>query len=296
VSTENSLSKLWDNAFEVKGHTGYNDSLVFDYDQPIRINIIRKILNSIRKEQPLSVWNVLDIGCGTGDFIKLSRDFNWRVTGVDISPKVIENTRKRFKGDEKIHLIAAPVVDIDFESKSFDIITSITVLQHILEKEELVISLRKLSESLKDDGYLIVLELTPPHKHPIIHYYFDGTPYLLERPAWVWREAFNEAGFKIIEEPIMPQLGISALRGFGYIIGKLIRLIKRDSVSSETSSNNAMTTISKTNKESSSKAKVLFMLLRKAILKITWFSDYILRLPLPGRKHRHYGVFVCRKK
>jgi ubiquinone/menaquinone biosynthesis C-methylase UbiE len=291
------LSQLWDNAFEIKGHTGYNDSLVLNYDQPIRISTIRKILSTIKKKGKQSDrWNVLDIGCGTGDFIKLSREFDSVVTGVDISPKVIENTRARFKNDVNVHLMAAPIVDIEFKEQAFDMITSITVLQHILEKDELVSSLKKLRNSLKDDGYLIVLELTPPHKESVMHYYFDGTPYLLERPGWVWREAFSEAGFKIIEEPVMPQLGISALRGFGYMIGNMIRFIKQKNSTAETSSNTHEAAIPKTSQGSVSKGKVLFMVARKAILKITWLSDYMLRLPLPGRRHRYYGVFVCRKE
>ena len=60
---------------------------------------------------------------------------------------------------------------------------------------------------------------------------------------------------------------------------------------------NSKATSSKTSDTSYKTLIINFFILtiKKFILGITWFSDYILRLPLPLKKHRNYGIFVCQK-
>lgn len=292
------LSKLWDETLESRGHTGYTDLQIFNYDQPIRLACVEKILKSIAKEKDLSCFNVLDIGCGTGDFIKLSRKYNATVTGLDISSKVIEQTRKRFNGDEKVKLLSGPVSEVELPPITYDIITSITVLQHILNDDELIESLRVLRRSMKANGTLIILELSPSHKEQVIQYNSD-VAYLLERPTYIWRAILEKAGFAIESEPVMPQLGISMLRTFSSGLGWLITLIKRKNTLVNIAETSTLTSLNSKKVNYSLFKKVILGCLngiRKFILFTAWPMDHLFKLSLPSQKFRHYGMFVCKPK
>lgn len=75
--------------------------------------------------------SLLDIGCAAGGFSKIIREFNPAVTytGVDISPRMIEEARLRFPGDD-FRVIDGSV--LPFEDDSFDAVISFGVL-HMAE-------------------------------------------------------------------------------------------------------------------------------------------------------------------
>jgi SAM-dependent methyltransferase len=242
------------------------------------------------------VKNALDIGCGTGDFIKLLRQGGLSVTGLDISPKVIESTRKRFIDDENVELLSGPVVDVPLKDNFYDLVTSVTVLQHILGEDELIESLELIRRSMKFNGKMIVLELAPPHKEPIM-YYNEGIPYLLERPPHIWKSLFDRAGFELIEEPVMPQLGISMLRSFGFLIEKLgkLRVTKSALSSAKVDTNPADSHASKQTFLQQVKHHG-FVSIRKLILLVARPFDHTLHLPIPYVSKRHYHIFIYKLK
>ena len=84
------LSNLWDKSFLSKGHTGYTDPIKLSYDQPIRLAAVDRILKKLFPGNSLSGKNALDIGCGTGDFIKLLRQSGLSVTGLDIQYSLLK--------------------------------------------------------------------------------------------------------------------------------------------------------------------------------------------------------------
>lgn len=289
------LSNLWDKSFLSKGHTGYTDPIKLSYDQPIRLAAVDRILKKLFPGNSLSGKNALDIGCGTGDFIKLLRQSGLSVTGLDISPKVIESTRKRFIDDENVELLSGPVVEVPLKDNFYDLVTSITVLQHILGEDELIESLELIGRSMKADGRMVVLELAPPHKEPIM-YYNEGIPYLLERPSHIWKSLFDKAGFELIEEPVMPQLGISLLRGFGSIVENFSR-VKAEA--SKLQPNQVSTSSKSLNRQASFLQKIKnrgFLTIRKMLLLFARPFDHTLHLPLPGPSKRHYHIFVYKLK
>ncbi len=278
-----------------KGHTGYTDPLKLSYDQPIRLAAVERILRKLFPGNILSGKNALDIGCGTGDFIKLLRKNGVSVTGLDISPKVIEGTRQRFINDEQVELVSGPVVEVPLKDNFYDLVTSITVLQHILGEDELIESLKLIGRSMKADGKMVVLELAPPHKEPIM-YYNEGIPYLLERPSYIWKSLFEKAGFELIEEPVMPQLGISLLRGFGSIVES----VGKAKAAASTSQSNETSTSSEGLKSKPSFFQKIkhggFLTVRKLLLILARPFDHTFHLPLPGPSKRHYHIFVYKLK
>jgi 2-polyprenyl-3-methyl-5-hydroxy-6-metoxy-1,4-benzoquinol methylase len=91
---------------------------------------------------------LLDIGCGTGDFLKEAQQNNWNVTGIEPNEQArqIANIKTIDSVFETEHLQK-------FESHSFDVITLWHVLEHLPKLEEQILMFKKL---LKPNGTLII--------------------------------------------------------------------------------------------------------------------------------------------
>jgi len=164
VNKKSDLFRFWDETVVQAGHTGYQDVLLHHYDQPLRLATVQRIFRKLFP-QGLHERTVLDIGCGTGDFIALAlRHGAASVDGVDISSQVIAKARARFKADASVRLRQGCIIEQVTEQNRYDLITSITVLQHHVEEDELIRVLGILRSALKPNGLMIVLELAPPIK------------------------------------------------------------------------------------------------------------------------------------
>lgn len=79
--------------------------------------------------------SVLDIGCGTGALCKTLSDDGLIVTGVDPSPGMLDQARKKLK-DSRVDLIRIdPDKRLPFEDKSFDLVIT-SYVAHGLQREE----------------------------------------------------------------------------------------------------------------------------------------------------------------
>ena len=96
--------------------------------------------------------DVLDVACGTGVLIPdyLARKVS-SVTGIDISPEMVEIAKKKFP-EENVRIICADVEETD-PDMLFDRIVVYNALPHFPEPERLV---SRLSELLKSGGVLTV--------------------------------------------------------------------------------------------------------------------------------------------
>ena len=107
-----------------------------------------------RKWGSLAARSVLDVGCGRGRWSKEFAARGARVTGADISPEATdllaaEMPRHKF--------ISADVAALDFPDESFDIVNSVTVLQHMPEwKQQLALDL--FCRWVKPEGCVVLLE------------------------------------------------------------------------------------------------------------------------------------------
>ena len=107
-----------------------------------------RIKNSINKrkliEKHLNTGNLLDIGCGTGDFLSEMKAHNWFVSGMETAPDA------RKIAEDKDIKIADELWKVE---KSFDVITMWHVLEHVHRVENMFDNIKRL---LKPEGYLII--------------------------------------------------------------------------------------------------------------------------------------------
>lgn len=95
--------------------------------------------------------NVLDIGCGTGEFSVFFNPTNY--TGIDTEKKYIEYALKKYKG----RFLVADAANLPLEDHSFDKAMIIGLLHHMNDKEcEMVLTEAK--RVLKPGGHLLVME------------------------------------------------------------------------------------------------------------------------------------------
>ena len=96
-------------------------------------------------DQNRGVGSLLDIGAGTGDFLKISKEKGWQVAGME--PNKNASKLALEKGIE-----LKPFLN-DFDGKHFDVVTLWHVLEHIPNLEE---TISKLSALVKPNGTLII--------------------------------------------------------------------------------------------------------------------------------------------
>lgn len=100
----------------------------------------RKLANKL---QPTK-GNVLDIGCGTGDFLATCQEDGWNVFGVE--PSASAATLARQKDIQTVE-------SIDLVKGSFQLITLWHVLEHVPDLNE---TLQKIRALLSPDGVLLI--------------------------------------------------------------------------------------------------------------------------------------------
>jgi SAM-dependent methyltransferase len=106
---------------------------------------------------------VLDLGCGVGRWSRLLAARGATVTGVDISPTMIDEARRRAVSEgvaERCHFEVSDVSTLCVAGK-FDLILGVTVLQHILDPGALHAALYGMRARVAREGRIVLLEAAP---------------------------------------------------------------------------------------------------------------------------------------
>lgn len=130
-----------------------------------------KLINSFS----LDSKNLLDIGCGTGDFLEASLKANWNITGIepDESARKIANSKTNNSVFEIEHLAK-------LKPNSFDVITLWHVLEHLPNLEMHTALIKSL---LKPNGTLVIA--VPNYKsYDAEHYKNFWAAYDVPRHLW----------------------------------------------------------------------------------------------------------------
>lgn len=92
---------------------------------------------------------ILDIGTGTGLFLKEFIKRNWKVWGTDISKDAVQYAKNNFQIPMKV----GDITTISYPGKTFDVISLNQVLEHVYEPYA---TLKKVHELLNKEGVLII--------------------------------------------------------------------------------------------------------------------------------------------
>ncbi|GGK38204.1 MULTISPECIES: class I SAM-dependent methyltransferase [Flavobacteriaceae] len=130
-------------------HTDAKKSIVDKLYQIVKRYALNKKLELINSFKT-SEKTLLDIGCGTGDFLAICKNNGWKVEGVEPN----KNARKLAESKVNKNDVAAIFTNInELESEKFDVITLWHVLEHVPNLETYISKLKSL---LKPKGVLVV--------------------------------------------------------------------------------------------------------------------------------------------
>jgi SAM-dependent methyltransferase len=124
------------------------------YGGPESLHVSPRLLNwdqrCFLRDRPQPGGALLDVGCGTGQFVEAARRAGYRAQGLDLSQAQLEVARRRFRGVD-VHAgrlrdyarVAAP--------RSLDVVTAFQVLEHVADPVGFLADLRRL---LRSAGYV----------------------------------------------------------------------------------------------------------------------------------------------
>jgi ubiquinone/menaquinone biosynthesis C-methylase UbiE len=106
---------------------------------------------------------VLDVGCGVGRWSRLLAARGAAVTGVDLSPTMIAEARRRADAERVAQRCRFQVGDLSNldVGERFDLVLGVTVLQHILDPAQFRAAFRAMARHLAPGGRMILLEAAP---------------------------------------------------------------------------------------------------------------------------------------
>jgi len=104
-------------------------------------------LRFVEKHTPFK-GKLLDVGCATGNFMKIAHDSGWQVQGIEPLEKAAKIAREHYHLD----VIASTLDAAPLEGESFDVITMWDVLEHLPNPKS---TLYKCQEFLKPGGLLV---------------------------------------------------------------------------------------------------------------------------------------------
>jgi SAM-dependent methyltransferase len=111
----------------------------------------RRITHWLARELPPRPAQVLDAGCGTGGLIKHLRvaQPDWRLTGLDFSPRACEWARLRTNAE----IVEGSITALPFADGSFDAVVSADV---VCQVEDGARALREFARVLRPGGLVLV--------------------------------------------------------------------------------------------------------------------------------------------
>jgi len=187
--------------------TDFFDNMAKDRNMSIAENLIVEYEQKKRSQRVISLIDpqpeelILDIGCGNArDFIPVLTKES-KITGVDLSPRMIEEARRELKNYDGFELEVGDATNLRFPNSYFDKVLASEIIEHIPDWEKAISEMMRV---LKPGGYLVVS--TPNRKS---WYGFDRFLYeniLLkqwEHPYDQWKtyneleKALTGCGFKV---------------------------------------------------------------------------------------------------
>lgn len=179
---EDQLSKYYKSEDYIS-HTDSKRNLFERVYHIIRSRALKKklrLINSFGNESK----QLLDVGCGTGDFLKIALTDGWTVTGIE------PNEQARKIANVKTNQNVFEINHLDnLKEHSFDVITLWHVLEHLPKLDTHIQLFRKL---LKPNGLLIIA--VPNYKsYDAAHYKEFWAAYDVPRHLWHFsRKSINK--------------------------------------------------------------------------------------------------------
>lgn len=151
-------------------------------------------LNRIIKSKISPVETLVDLGCGTGELLFQLQDTASKLLGVDSSPKMLEQARKKLgQSHQGLDLRLGEMEHLPLSDQEADLAILNMVLHHLPLPEA---GIREVSRVLKKDGLFIITDFAAHDQEEIREKY--GGPWLGFKKEKI-KQWLSDAGFSLKE-------------------------------------------------------------------------------------------------
>lgn len=152
---KNPLSIIEENHFS----NLFNRKKLYWWDSPAgRLRIKRRV--KLVKKMIKPGDQILELGCGIGEFTQQFKNIKNQITAIEIAPEVLKQAAAEIKSTN-IKFLVGDCYHLSFKDNSFDIIIGNSILHHL----DLSVVLPEIHRVLKDNAKIIFFEpnLVNPH-------------------------------------------------------------------------------------------------------------------------------------
>jgi SAM-dependent methyltransferase len=141
------------------------DNIASSYDEQLAAHIrefllVKKTRLTVKtlKKYGISKGKGIDLGCGTGWYLKSISEYGYDIVGIDNSAFLVEEAKRNNKNG-KASVQIGDILNLKFDSGSFDFAYCINSLHHLSNNKEFNHALLEIHRILKKGGLLIIHEL-----------------------------------------------------------------------------------------------------------------------------------------
>ena len=142
------LTEIYDDAYALLSH----DEEGSEHARQLKRATADHYLGVIGRYRGCHAGQLLEIGCGSGDFLTAASELGYEVTGVEYSSHACERTRAQLRG--KGTVIQGELQDVLHLAGAFDVCVLNDVLEHVRDPRALLSGIHSL---LKPGGALFVV-------------------------------------------------------------------------------------------------------------------------------------------
>lgn len=197
ISAYEQLAERYNELIEHKPHNAY-------YDRPNTLQLIPEAEGK----------SILDAACGPGKYAEILLSRGARVTGFDISPKMVQlaQARNQGKGHFFVHDLSTPFEML--EDASFDFVLCALALHYV---QDWTLTMQEFYRVLKPGGYLVI-----SIEHPFFEYnYFNSKKYFeVEHVKCTWKGFGKPVEVNSFRRPLSECL--APITNNGFYIDKLV--------------------------------------------------------------------------
>jgi len=155
---------------------------------------------------------VLDVGCGTGRWLRRYVGRNLAPTGVDATEGMLQTARA---SGLTCPLLVGLAQSLPFKNQAFDLVSAVTVVQHIPPQEQRE-ALNEMGRVLRPGGHLLLIELIR-----------GRGPHIFPRQPADWISEASSAGLSLVAWRGQEFLFLD--RAFVNVVYTLRRIFKNNS-------------------------------------------------------------------
>jgi SAM-dependent methyltransferase len=89
---------------------------------------IHPLFKQFLDQSDFKLKHVLDIGCGTGKYLKILQPLGFKTDGIDSSETAVEMTKELLKNNSNI--VLANMFELEIPNNQYDLIVSVSTIHH----------------------------------------------------------------------------------------------------------------------------------------------------------------------